>query len=331
MIRTTRSICLATAIGALGFATTLALDTVAAQAQDYPSQPINLIVPWPAGGGQDVVGRLVAEHLDRQLPVSVVVSNIPGAAGANGVRAIEEAAADGYTIGTMGLHVIAQSYINPNATDLSNIGPLVLVNTNPAAISVRTDTGIETLEELVEFAKANPGAMINGNDSPGGFSFLTVELMEEMLGIELTKVPYQGYAPTVSALVSGEIMSATLPVPVVADLHAAGEIRILAVASEERNFAAPDVPTFAELGYDFVFADNVMIFGPIGMPDDAKSVVEEALLAAMATDAFITGGTNAGLTLMPLGAADADALFRSMDDDVYPVLLDAGLVQVRQR
>lgn len=305
--------------------------SIGAASAEFPERPINLIVPWPAGGGQDVVGRLVAEHLDRQLPVSVVVSNTPGAAGATGVRAIEESAPDGYTIGTMGLHVIAQSYINPNATDLANIAPLVMVNTNPAAISVRADLGLETLEDFIAFASENPGEIINGNDSPGGFSFLTVELMEEELGIELTKVPYQGFAPTVSALVSGEIMSATLPVPVVADLHNAGEIVMLAVASDERHPAVPEVPTFLELGYDFVFSDNVMIFGPVGLPEDVQATLEGALLAAMATEEFITAGTAAGLTLQPLGSADAAATLAAMDDDVYPLLLEAGLVQVRQR
>lgn len=318
------------ALGTLAAASALSLGIGTAAAQ-FPEDNINLIVPWPAGGGQDTVGRLVGEHLDRQLPVSVVVSNAPGAAGATGVREVEEAEPDGYTIGTMGLHVIAQTYINPNASDLDNIDPLVLVNTNPAAISVRPDTGIETLEEFVEYASANPGAIVNGNDSPGGFSYLTVELMEDELGVELTKIPYQGYAPTVSALLSDEIMSATLPVPVVADLHAEGQVRMLAVAAEERNPAAPDVPTFRELGYDFVFADNVMIFGPVGIPEDVKDTLEGALLAAMETEPFIEAGTAAGLTLAPMGSADADAMFRQMDDDVYPVLLEAGLVEVRER
>ncbi len=317
--------------GVLALTMAVAFQGSPAVAQNWPDEPINLIVPWPAGGGQDRVARILAEFLDQQVPVSVVVSNVPGAAGANGVRAIEESTPDGYTIGTMGLHVIAQTYINPNATDLERIAPLVMVNSNSAAISVRADLGINTLAEFIEYAKANPGMIINGNDAPGGFSFLTVELMERQLGIELTKVPYQGYAPTVAALVAGEVNSASLPVPVVADLHAAGTIKILAIAAEERNFAAPDVPTFKELGYDFVFADSVMIFGPVGMDADVKGAVEKALLDAMASDGFKAAGSTAGLTLQPLGSADADALFRALDESVYPVLLEADLVKTRQK
>jgi len=272
----------------------------------------------------------VAEHLQAELPVSVVVTNVPGAAGANGVRDVEEAAPDGYTLGTKGVHAVAQSYMNPNATALDAMDPLALVNIDPAAVSVRADTGIEDLEAFIDFLREDPGAIINGNDSPGGFSFLTAELMERALGVEMTKVPYQGYAPTVSALVAGEVMSATLPVPMVADLHEAGDVNILAVAAEERHFRAPDVPTFAELGHDFVFADYVMIFGPVGMPDDVRETLESALLAAMDRDEFRAAADSIGLILDPQGADAAAALMQATDDAVYPVLLEAGLAEAEQ-
>lgn len=302
-----------------------------AQAQEFPSEPITIVVGWPAGGGQDGVGRLVAEFLDQQLPVSVVVTNIPGAAAATGIREVEESEPNGYTIGTMGLHAIAQSYINPNASDINKIDPLVLVNIDPAALTVRTDTGIDSLEEFIEYTRANPGAMINGNDSPGGFSFLNAEFVERNLDIEMTKVPYQGYAPTVAALVAGEVNSATLPVPMVQQLHQSGDVKVLAVASEERHFAVPDVPTFKELGHDYVFTDYVMIFAPVGLPDDVKQTLETALLDAMATEGFKSTAEKMGLIVNPLGSKEASALLRRMDDEVYPVMLDAGLVEVRER
>lgn len=305
--------------------------TISAQAQDYPSEPVTMVVGWPAGGGQDTVGRLVAEHLDQQLPVSVVVTNVPGAAGANGVREVEEAAPNGYTIGTMGLHGVAQAYINPNATAMENIQPLVLVNIDPAALSVRADSGIETLEQYLEYAKENPGAIINGNDSPGGFSFLTAEFIKRNFEIDFTMVPYQGYAPTVAALVADEVQSATLPIPMVAELGASGDVNILAVAAEERHFRTPDVPTFKELGYDFEFTDFVLIFGPKDMPEDVKSALESALLAAMDSEGFKASAANIGLILNPLGSDDTTALVQRLDDEVYPVMLDAGLVQTRQR
>lgn len=302
-----------------------------AGAQDFPSDNITMVIGWPAGGAQDTVGRLVAEHLGQHLSTTVVVSNVPGAAGANGVREVETATPDGYTIGTIGLHGIAQAYINENATAMDDIEPLALVNIDPAALTVRTDTGIGSLEEFIAYAKDNPGALINGNDSPGGFSFLNAEFIERNLEIELTKVPYQGFAPTVAALVAGEVESVTLPVPLLADLHEAGDVKILAVASAERHFAAPDVPTFQEEGIDYTFSDYVVIFGPKGLPADIKAALETSILAAMDTDGFKASADTIGLILDPQGADAARETITTVDEDVYPVMLDAGLVTTRQR
>lgn len=318
----------------IGGCVALALAAVAAfpaSAQEFPSDNITMVVGWPAGGAQDTVGRLVAEHLGQVLDTTVVVSNVPGAAGATGVREVETAEPDGYTIGTIGLHGVAQAYINENATAMSDIEPLAIVNIDPAALTVRSDTGIETLEDFVAYAKENPGALINGNDSPGGFSFLNAQFIERELGVELTKVPYQGFAPTVAALAAGEVQSVTLPVPLLTEMHEAGTVKILAVAAEERHFAAPDVPTFKEEGYDYVFTDYVVIFGPKGMPEDVKATLEEGLLEAMDSEGFKKAADTAGLILDPQGAEAAAELIAGVDEEVYPVMLDAGLVTTREK
>lgn len=311
------------------FAVTLSAGLVGAQ--DFPSENMTMVIGWPAGGAQDTVGRLVGEHLGQQLSTTVVVSNVPGAAGANGVREVETAEPNGYTIGTIGLHGVAQAYINENATAMENIEPLALVNIDPAALTVSSSMNISSLEEFIAFAKENPGVVINGNDSPGGFSFLNAQFIERNLEIEMTKVPYQGFAPTVAALVAGEVEAVTLPVPLLADLHEAGDVKILAVAAAERHFAAPDVPTFQEQGIDYVFSDYVVIFGPKGLPDDVKDTLEAALLAAMDTDGFKASAETIGLILDPQGADAARETIANVDAEVYPVMLDAGLVTTRQR
>ena len=316
---------------ALAMAANLSLAASPVLADSFPDQPINIVVAWPAGGGHDTVTRLVADYLAQELPVSIVVNNVPGAAGANGVRQVEEAAADGYTLGVMGLHATAQSYMNENATDLARIEPLAVINIEPAALAVRTDTGIDSFDAFLEFTRAQPGAMVNGNDSPGGFSFLNAAFIENMFEIELTKVPYQGYAPTVAALVAGEVMSATLPVPMLADLHDAGTVRILGVAADERHFRVPEVPTFAEMGHDYVVTDYVMVFGPAGIDADRRAALESALLAAMSQDSFKERGQAMGLMLNPAGAEAATQLMQAMDDLIYPVMQDAELVTVRAR
>ncbi len=322
-----------TLLGSLTLGATLALSsaTAPAMAQTFPDQPITVVVAWPAGGGHDVVTRLVTDYLAQELPVSVVVNNVPGAAGANGVRQVEEAAADGYTLGVMGLHATAQSYMNENATDLANIEPLAVINIDPAALAVRTDTGIDSFEAFLDYARNDPGGIINGNDSPGGFSYLNAAFIENTFDIELTKVPYQGYAPTVAALVAGEVMSATLPVPMLAELHEAGTVQILGVAAQERHFRVPEVPTFAEMGHDYVVTDYVMVFGPAGIDPERRAALETALLAAMSQETFLERGRAMGLMLSPAGADAAAELLSSMDDLIYPVMQDAGLVTTRAR
>ncbi|MHB2266480.1 Bug family tripartite tricarboxylate transporter substrate binding protein [Aliihoeflea sp. PC F10.4] len=317
--------------GALLGTLVVTLSASLAGAQDFPSENMTMVIGWPAGGAQDTVGRLVAEHLGQQLSTTVVVSNVPGAAGANGVREVETAEPDGYTIGTIGLHGVAQAYINENATAMDAIEPLALVNIDPAALTVSSSMDISSLEEFIAFAKENPGVVINGNDSPGGFSFLNAQFIERNLEIEMTKVPYQGFAPTVAALVAGEVETVTLPVPLLADLHEAGDVKILGVAAAERHFAAPDVPTFQEQGIDYVFSDYVVIFGPKGLPEDVKGTLEAALLAAMDTDGFKASAETIGLILDPQGADAARETIANVDAEVYPVMLDAGLVTTRQR
>jgi tripartite-type tricarboxylate transporter receptor subunit TctC len=265
------------------------------------------------------------------MKTPVAVSNVPGAAGANGVRQVEQAPPDGYTIGTLGLHAVAQAYINPNATDLKNIDPLTQVNIDPAALAVRTDSSIDSLGKFLEVGKEKAGRIVNGNDSPGGFSFLNAEFITKKFGVKWSKIPYQGFAPTVAALVSGEVSSATLPVPMLSELHKAGKVKILAVASEERHFSAPDVPTFKELGHDYVFSDNVMIIAPKGMPAEIKKTLEAALLRTLTDPAFKAAAEKISLILKPLGSAEATAVLKKMDDDVYPIMLEAGLVKVRKR
>ncbi len=309
----------------------LGVGSLSAPAQAFPERPITMVVAWPAGGGHDTVTRLLTEFLEQELPTSVVVTNVPGAAGATGVRQVEEAAADGYTLGVLGLHATAQSYMNENATALDRLEPLAVINIEPAALAVRADTGIEDFAGFLEFARANPGGIINGNDSPGGFSFLNAAFIENYFDIQLTKVPYQGYAPTVAALVSGEVMATTLPVPMLADLHDAGEVRILGVAAEDRHFRVPEVPTFTELGHGYVVTDYVMVYGPAGIPQDRRDALEAALMAAMASEAFQERARGMGLMLQPGGADDAAALMAAMDDLVYPIMEDADLVTVRAR
>jgi tripartite-type tricarboxylate transporter receptor subunit TctC len=305
--------------------------TSQAMADEFPAEPVSVVVAWPAGGVHDTAARIVAEHLAKRLPTPVVVTNVTGAGGSTGVRHVEQADPDGYTLGLMGMHALSQNYMNPNATALNDLEPLAYLGPEPGSIQVSVDSGIESLSQLIETLKQEPGSIVNGNDAPGGFSYVMAAMMENALDVELTKVPYQGFAPTVAAVLSGEVMSSTLPVPQLAEQHKSGQVKILGVAAEQRHFFAPDVPTFKEQGFDFVAGDYYMFYLPKNVPEERRSRLESALYETLLDPDFQQAAQKAGLILEPKNSAETKEFLTHQDQKVYPILLRAGLVKTRQK
>lgn len=302
-----------------------------AHAQAFPSKPISLIVPWSPGGGSDRSMRLVADAASEYLGVSVVVVNKPGAGGAVGTRAIAGAEPDGYTIGMVGAGVVARQYGNPNANPISDLVPITFFGSDPAALSARADTGFKSVADFVRAAKASPGKIRNGNDQPGGSSYVAIAIMEDKLGVKVTRVPYKGYAPTVAALLAGEVQTATVPVPDIVEHHKAGKVRILGVAAAERHFIAPDVPTFREQGFDVIAGSWRTIVAPKGVPAERMRVLEEGLTQTLKDPDFVKRANDAGFFVSPMGSEETWAYWQAYDKDVYPILLSAGLVRTRKK
>lgn len=305
----------------------LALGAGAAMAQDgYPNEPVHLVVAWPPGGGHDIAARLLGVQLSEALKVPVVVDNVSGAGGSTGVRHLEKAKPDGYTIGVIGMHAVSQSFMNTNATALDQLEPLAYISDEPGALEVTAATGINTLEEYVEKVKADPSAVINGNDAQGGNSFVFANMLSDVLGVPIVQIPYQGHGPNVTALITNEIGSATLPIPPVLESARNGTVKVLGVMSEERHPMVPDVPTFKEQGYDLVGNDFLMIAGPVGIPDEVKAVLEAGLLAAINSPGFTEAATKNGMVLRPGDAAMAATELTEQVEVIYPLLDKAGLV-----
>ncbi|WP_011581726.1 MULTISPECIES: Bug family tripartite tricarboxylate transporter substrate binding protein [Chelativorans] len=300
-------------------------------AQDYPSRPITLVVPWPAGGGSDILMRLIAETARKELGQPVVVVNQPGSGGSLALREVADSEPDGYTMSMIATGFIAEQYGNPNAPTLDDYRVIALVGTDPAVIAAGGKTGISTLDELIAAAKAQPGALRNANDQPGGTSYVAASLMENVLGIDLTLVPYAGSAPVVQAIVVGEVQTAT---PSVTDLiaqHESGEVKILAVAGAERHFKAVDIPTFTELGYPLVTGTVRALVLPADTPDEVFDVLEAGIMKALNDETFRETAKASGFSINPLGGSEAEAFLEQMDESMYPVLQEAGLVKVRQK
>src|SRR6266516_725149 len=303
----------------------------AAQAQKFPSEPITLIVAWPAGGGSDISMRLLADTLSKQIKVPVVVLNKPGAGGAIGHREIVNAKPDGYTNGMFSSGGIALPYLNAQANTYDELQPIAFFGEDPSALEVSSASGIGSLKEFVERARANPGKIKNGNDQPGGASFIAIALYEKKLNFKVARVSYAGYAPTVTALMAGEVDSASVPIPDTIEQHKAGKLKILGVSATERHFMAPEIPTFREQGFDVVVGTWRCIAGPKGIPEDRLRFLETDIVAALKDPEFQAKAKQAGFVVGPGNAKETYQRWKDDDAELYPILLDAGLVKARQK
>jgi len=309
----------------------LAVAAGGANAQPFPSQPINLVVPWPAGGGSDVAMRLVADAASKKFGVPVVVVNKPGAGGTIGLRELTASKPDGYNVGMVATGAIFAQYNNPAANALSDFEWIAFFGDDPSTLSASARTGYKTVTDFISAANANPGKIKNGNDQPGGSSHITVSLLERTVGVRLIKVPYAGFAPTVQALLAGELDTVTVSVPDVAQHHKSGAVRILGVAATERHYMAPDVPTFREQGIDFIAGAWRAIGGPKGIPADRLAILEARFVEAMSDKEFQDKARAAGFIVRPMGRADTAKRVAAEDAAMYPVFLEAGLVKTRQK
>lgn len=310
-------------------ALTAALSTV--EAQTFPSKPITLVVPWPPGGGSDVIMRLIAEPMGKAIGQTIVVVNKPGAGGQIGLRETAEAAPDGYTISFIATGFIAQQYNVDKALAIDDFAYLAWVGVDASALTTNAKTGWTTLADLVKAAKEKPGTIRNGNDQPGGTSFLGVALIERTLGIKLVRIPYAGDAPNVQALLSGEVQTSTAAVTNMVDQHKAGTLKVLAVTGPTREAKLPDVPTFKELGHDLVAGTMRAVVTAKRAPADVQARLEKALLAAMADDGFRKRAAELSFGIDPAGGAEALKRTKALDDQLYPILVEADMVKFRKR
>ena len=236
---------------ALFAAALLAAAPTAALAQAWPAKPIRWVVPFPPGGGNDTIARLVAQKLTGPLGQQVVVDNRPGAGGTIGAEAAARAPADGYTMFLAG---VATHGINPNLRRklpydaLKDFQAVSLIASAPLLVVVHPSLPVKSVKELVAVAKARPGQINYASNGAGGSSHLAVELFNMMTGTKMVHVPYKGLAPALTDLMSGEVQvmfsSAVAMLPQVK----AGRLRAIAMTGSKRSAAIPTVPTVAEAG-----------------------------------------------------------------------------------
>ena len=224
----------------------------------FPSQPIRLVLPYPAGGVTDPVARLMAPHLSKELGQPVVVENRPGASGTIGSAYVAKAKNDGYTI-LFAPNGVSLQPVTMKATVgydiLTDLTAVSLVAAGPYVLTVNRDISVNSVSELIAYVKRNPGKVFYGTAGTASPLHLLTELLNHAAGIAMTHVPYQGNGPVVKALLSGEIQVGFDTIPGAKALADSGRLRMLAVTTKQRNSALPAVPTLEEAGVKGVDAD----------------------------------------------------------------------------
>jgi tripartite-type tricarboxylate transporter receptor subunit TctC len=221
-----------------------------ADAQTYPSKPIRMVVPFPAGGGIDTVARILAPKLSEGLGQPVVVDNRVGASGTVGTEAVAKSAPDGHTLlATFASHAQNASLYSKLGYDtVKDFAPITLIATVPNILVVNPSLPVKTVKDLIALAKKHPGEILYASIGNGTPAHLSAELFNSMAGIKMTHVPYKGAAPSIIALISGETQLTFTTVLVAMPHVKSGRLRALGVASLKRAAVMPDVPTIDEAG-----------------------------------------------------------------------------------
>jgi tripartite-type tricarboxylate transporter receptor subunit TctC len=235
------------------------LFTLAASAQPYPSKPVRLIVGFPAGGPADIFGRALAQGMASELGQPVVVENVSGVGGVLGVDRAAKAAPDGYTlcINSASPLVIAPYSLSKMPYDVKkDFAFITLVVRVPEVLAVHPSLPVNSLSELISYAKANPGKVNFGSAGSGSITHLAGELLKAEAKVDLVHVPYKGAAPAVTDLLGGQVQMGIFDVPVLLAHLRSGKLKALALTSNKRAASLPEVATTAELGYPNVQSDN---------------------------------------------------------------------------
>jgi len=272
-----RSIC---TLLAAGFSAAFA-PTIAAAQSTYPDRPISIIVPYAPGGTTDVMGRALADSLSRQLKQTVIIENKPGAAGAMGVLDMMHAKPDGYRLTMAPVGIFRQPHLQETRYDpIRDLTYIASFLSYDFAITVRADSPFNTIQDLVAYARQNPGELRYG--TPGRFTgnHVVLAALGQRENVTLTHIPYKGDSGAMTALLGGHTQVAVITNSVLPHLRA-GTVRVLATADRQHNTAFEGVPTLIESGYDVVVPSPLGIAGPAGLPQSIVDRLDQAIKTAL--------------------------------------------------
>jgi tripartite-type tricarboxylate transporter receptor subunit TctC len=296
-------------ISVLAILATLALP---AQAQPYPSRPVTIVVPFAAGGGSDLLARLVAQKLEERLGKPFIIENKPGAGTTIAAMQVVRAAPDGYTLmqgtsSTMAINVTMNKKLPYEP--LKDLVPVALLSSSPFFLVVSIDSPLKSVADVIASAKAKPNGLNYGSGGPGSMHHLSTELLQSLAGIKMTHVPYKATPPAMNDLIAGHIQllfgdtTSTLP------MIQQGKLRGIAVTTAKRSPAAPDVPTVAETVPGFESASWQMLLAPGATPPDVVARLNREVHAIFSDPAVIQELTRRGIGPALTGPPDEVTVF----------------------
>lgn len=267
----------------MAFGLTIAFCAAQASAQNFPSGPVKLIVPIPAGGVTDVMARVIGQRLQEMWGQSVVVENRPGGNSGVGAQAVERAPADGLTLlvapdstFTANPALFSKMIYNPD-----NFTPIAVLCRGTPMLMVHPSLPVKTVSELVAYSKANPGKLSYGSFGIGTYSHLSMEDLKQRTGIDMQHVPYRGAAPAVNGFLGNEVSVMIINLSSVEEHAKAGKVRLIAAATEKRVPSEPELPTVAETVPGFSTSVWFGLWGPAKMPPELVAKIHADVAKAL--------------------------------------------------
>jgi len=313
---------------AMAFVAGVGVVPAAGAQEGFPSRPITLVVPYPAGGTTDVVARLLADDLGKRLGQTIVVENKGGASTAVGASFVARAPSDGYTLliaaaTTFSTNPHLYKDLNYKLEDFDPVGMVVRV---PFAFVVKKDLPVNSIAEFIEHAKKHPTGLNQATNGNGSLVHLAGYLVGKELGVPLTFVHYRGAAPAMTDMMGGVVDSnveaLTNAVPNVTD----NRYKALAVLSEQRAPGLPDVPTFGELGYPNLVAESYFaMFAPAGTPKPALEKLSSALAETVGSESFKAAMSNVHNMAVPSTSEELRAYARKENERWGRIIQEGGI------